>query len=182
MNYQPPGTFIDLLGVKRVVILRGVPGSGKSSHVEEILAVERASGPLLGMVYICSADNFFMKQGVYCFDRSQLGRAHGHCLRTFASILNFDASKVADKSFYPADVLVVDNTNTTPMEIQPYAALCAAYEKPFEVVTIKCDPELAAARNTHGVPREKVWEMHHRLKDAYLPKHWPQRTIDARMA
>lgn len=77
------------------------------------------------------------------------------------------------------EVLVVDNTNTTTMEMNPYVKLAQAFGVSFEIVTIGCHPALAAARNVHGVPQEKVWEMYRRLNSAQIPKDWPHRRIDS---
>lgn len=149
----------------RVVILRGVPGSGKSTVAKSIV------DPLAYIVTV-SADNYFMEDGAYKFDRNKLDKAHGRCLREFVQ-------EVYGYWGRSPDLLIVDNTNTTVVEMAPYVAICNAYDVPFEVVTVDCDPALAAARNTHGVPVEKVWEMHRRLVAAQLPKKWPHRVVPA---
>jgi len=62
----------------KVIIMRGVPGSGKSSYVAR--KYPEAT--------VCSADNFFMSaddQGIlhYQFNPAQLSAAHDECFREF---------------------------------------------------------------------------------------------------
>ena len=147
-NHMPPG---------RVILMAGVPGSGKSHYVNNKLGLSRES--------VVSADNFFVgSDGVYRFDPSQLGAAHGDCLRGFVSSLHQGLRTV-----------VVDNTNTTAIEMSPYVALAAAYGYEVEIVRVGCDPAVAAARNTHGVPERAVRAMAERLDKTFqegLPPFW----------
>lgn len=143
----------------KVTILRGVPGSGKSTY---------CSKNYPGAA-VFSADDFFMVDGVYVFDSKKLPQAHGQCLRYFVE-------HVQRGPVMPA---VVDNTNTAVMEIAPYAALALAYGWELEIVTISCNPEVAAARNSHGVPLTGVMAMHKRLMEAQLPPWWPHRIVES---
>jgi len=152
----------------KIVIMRGIPGSGKSTEVER-LSIE---SHLNGMdMYVFSADYYFSRSGAYVFDGTKLGLAHGQCLRGFATALTH---------VHDADTLiVVDNTNLTVADMNVYVMLAQAYGVPFEIRTLLCDPALAAARNRHGVPTHKVWDMHRRLVAAQIPKGWPQLVISA---
>jgi predicted kinase len=136
----------------KIVLMSGVPGSGKSTY----------TSTLKGEVVVCSADHYFMVDGEYRFDFTKLGAAHGACLRKFTETLR-EAR---------ADVLVVDNTNTSELELAPYVALAAAYSAPVEIVTVLCDPAIAAARNTHGVPEAGVRRMDAALRSRELPPFW----------
>lgn len=135
----------------KVVIMQGVPGSGKSTYIAEHLK---------GAVVV-SADHYFDRLGR--FDPSLLSAAHGECLT------NFNAAVLAK-----AALIVVDNTNTTPVEVAPYWALAQAYGYEVEIVRIVCDPNVAAARNTHGVPVVGVLAMHERLDkfEGLAPPWW----------
>ncbi|CAC5398331.1 CNP [Mytilus coruscus] len=57
---------------KTMFIMRGVSGSGKSTLVRLIGNIYRDSR-------ICSADQYFMKNGKYQFDKSNLSIAHEKC-------------------------------------------------------------------------------------------------------
>jgi predicted kinase len=140
----------------KVTIMVGVPGSGKSRH----------TGGLAGAVVV-SADHYFeeLGGGTYAFDPSKLGEAHGQCLRRYTEALQRGEPRV-----------VVDNTNTTLLEMAPYVALALAYGCEVEIVRVTCDPAVAAARNSHGVPEGAVRAMHARIEatfEAGLPPFWP---------
>ena len=121
----------------RVVILSGIPGSGKTTYANN----------LRGHVVKCSADDFFYRNGSYHFDPSQLGRAHGECLKKFAGNL-------AKPDSVKPDFLVVDNTNTTTLELAPYVSLAMAYGKFPELVTFLVNYKLGAKRNKHNVSED----------------------------
>jgi len=139
-----------------VTILVGVPGSGKSHH----------TASLTGAVVV-SADHYFVELGggTYAFDPSKLGAAHGQCLRRYTEALQRGEAHV-----------VVDNTNTTLLEMSPYISLALAYGYRVEIVRVTCDPAVAAARNTHGVPEGAIRAMHERITATFqtgLPPFWP---------
>jgi len=160
--------------MKEVIVLRGLPGAGKSTLANQLIAEASVEGRT---VSIFSADKFFVgPNGIYRFDRTQLGAAHGRCLRHYARKLSWLETASAGPQ-----TIIVDNTNTTVSEILPYVKLAQAFSLSFEVVTISCDPALAAARNIHGVPGAKVQEMHKRLRDAgvRIPREWPHRVLQA---
>lgn len=136
-----------------MVIMRGGPGSGKSTF-----ARERAA-ELGGLTVICSADDFFINAaGVYDFDPAWLGRAHGACLKRCV------------ESIVLRKPVVIDNTNGSPNEMLPYLALCQAFGYSCEVIRVICDPEVAWARQTHGVPRDKFDEIVATVMQQQVPK------------
>jgi predicted kinase len=134
----------------KVIITIGVPGSGKSTYVREHFPA--------GKVYGCySTDDFFMKDGEYVFDGKQIGAAHAW--NTRRAIEAFQDTKDSDSDGY----IIIDNTNTTAIEIAAYAQPALAYGHEVELLVVHCDPKVAAARNTHGVPKEAVLRMHKRM-------------------
>jgi predicted kinase len=139
----------------RVLILSGIPGSGKTTYANN----------LKGHVVKCSADDFFHRDGDYRFNPSQLGRAHGECLRKFAENL-------AKPESVKPDFLVVDNTNTTTLELAPYVSLAMAYGKFPELVTFLVNYKVGANRNKHNVSEDACRIMENRLLARELPKHW----------
>lgn len=134
-----------------VIIMQGVPGSGKSTYCHK-----------LGPHHSVSADKHFMLNGRYIFDVSKLGAAHASCLRQYVELLR-------GKTDFP---IVVDNTNTRVEEIAPYYALAEAYGYRVKIVRIDCDVEVAAARNVHGVPRDNVYQMAQNISAIEMPKRW----------
>lgn len=147
--------------MKRVIVLQGVSGSGKSTYGRKIAAEFRANGLT---VEIVSADDYFVRfgGGTYAFNPSHLPKAHGECFRHFMQTVGAQA----------ADVVIVDNTNTTAVEAAPYMAGAQAFEYEAEIHRIVCDPEVAAARNLHGVPAGAVKAMASRIASEKLPPWW----------
>lgn len=142
----------------KVTILRGLPGSGKST----LIAKEFPDATVV------SADHYFVDEaGVYRFDPARLKDAHGACLREFIHHVRGGNPRT----------IVVDNTNVCAWEMAPYAATAQAYGYEFEIVTIECDVETALKRNVHGVPEETIRRMADRLKTEELPPFWPHRRV-----
>lgn len=141
-----------------VYILRGIPGSGKSTYAKTI-APESA--------VICSADDFFVgKDGVYRFDHSKISEAHKQCFRKFVQAVNEGT-----------DPIVVDNTNCTNVEVAPYVTYAEAMDCCVTIVGItKTPPEECAARNVHGVPVATVMRMYRTLMENIrsAPRWWVQ--------
>lgn len=86
---------------KKIIILRGASGSGKST-VADLFAEPKV---------IASADDYFTdSNGNYNFDVSKLGKAHQYCRDVFMSGLNCSDIKT----------VIVSNTNTKPADYQFY--------------------------------------------------------------
>ena len=145
----------------KVLILRGIPGAGKSTFQKA----------LPGRVLVCSADHYFERSGSYQFNPAELPKAHGECLKKFVEGIQRGL----------ADTIVVDNTSTTVAEVAPYAALALAYGCELEVVTVECAPDVGAARNTHGVSLAACTAMAGRLAESakQLPPWWAHKVIPA---
>lgn len=154
------------MGMK-VIVLQGVSGSGKSTYGRKLAKEAEAKGAFVRTV---SADNFFVALGggTYKFDPSKLGEAHALCLRTFINAM----IERWDGYFTNDSLVIVDNTNTTAVEIAPYMASAAAFGWDAEVHYVKCDPTVAAARNLHGVPEKSVRAMASRIESESFPPWW----------
>lgn len=151
--------------MKLVLVLQGVPGSGKSYFAADRLTRAHAQ------VVTCSADDYFVQLGggKYAFDPSKLGEAHGACFRKF----------IATVQKGQAEMVIVDNTNTTVAEISPYVLAAEAFGYEVEILRINCDPEVAAARNTHGVPPAAIHAMAARIASCEIPPWWKLTEIPA---
>lgn len=145
---------------KTVYIMRGLPGSGKSTYTKKNFPDAT----------VCSADSFFMNEGEYRFDPSKLAWAHQQCQEYFSA---------AVEVFNDFEV-VVDNTNTTSKEMKFYIE--KALENHYNVVILEfyVTPEVSAARNTHGVPLEAIKRMAQRLANPIDPvyKKYVQKVIE----
>lgn len=152
--------------MRKVVVLSGVSGSGKSTYIREVLGLtyEKVGGE--GSKVVVSADDYFTDSlGVYNFDPTKLSDAHGECFYNFIAHMR-----------HGEELVVVDNTNTTVMELSPYILGAQAWKYEVEVVTLMCESEddvkVCAARNSHGVPFGGVMAQHKRLLERSLPPWW----------
>ena len=147
--------------MKRVYILRGLPGMGKST-IAKLLAAE-AAGDVYeqdAVVTICSADEYFVKDGVYQWFRQGVHTAHVRCQDKFLQALNRDAGIV--NVVWP-NVVIVDNTNVKHSDYKFYVEEAKTHG--FEVFVLAVgtlDVETSYARNKHGVPRETIQAMANR--------------------
>jgi predicted kinase len=146
----------------KITILRGIPGSGKSSLIPKEDGKSRI---------VVSADNYFIQpDGTYLFDATKLAEAHNGCLREYVAV-------VTNPDGHP-DELVVDNTNISIEEVGRYYALGLAYGHQVRVVTLLCDPEVAAERNVHGVQYPTCHRMNADIlmlinhKNHFVPPWW----------
>ncbi len=127
---------------KQLIIMRGLPGSGKS-----YLAKKLAEN---GIIF--STDDFFVKDGVYNFDKEKIGEAHGW---------NQNRAKSAMDKGEP--LIVIDNTNVLAWESKEYVihGIKLGYE-----ILIKI-PETPWAfnfdelleRNQHSLPEDVLKRM-----------------------
>jgi predicted kinase len=147
---------------RAVIILQGIPGAGKSTFVENL--ADFMGNPMTEDVQVCSADHFFVdeKTGDYVFNKHLIGQAHAACFENFQYWVNKRGSK---RPLY----VVVDNTNTTMKEISRYITEAKKNNWDVYVITFHVNPETAATRNIHGVPKEHIYKMLERLKSIPVP-------------
>ena len=120
----------------RLIILRGVPGAGKSTLARHYLH-------LLPDAVHLEADQYFVDtQGQYKFDGSKLSQAHLWCQQQMRQALH----KHTD--------VIVSNTSIRLWELQ--ALLAIGRELKATVDVIRCCGEFT---NSHGVPVETVAAM-----------------------
>lgn len=137
-----------------LIIMRGIPGAGKSTKAKELAGAN-------GVIH--STDDVIEEQGDYkafftkmveAKDFTDLSRAHSTNLKNLIKSIKAGVSPV-----------VLDNTNIKQNE--PKAAVKAALElglddkniKVVDIGTGGLSAEELAARNTHGVPLEKIRTM-----------------------
>jgi predicted kinase len=144
-----------------VVLMRGITGSGKSSH---------AKG--LHPTTWCSADKFFHnEEDEYVFDPTRLTEAHGSCLIEFIDAVQAGVGCNDDV------LIVVDNTNIRAAELAPYIAVAQAYGANVGIVLCWCDPMVAATRNVHDVPAHVAFAQYQELLRESLPPWWPKQQV-----
>lgn len=140
--------------MKRVVIMVGLPGSGKSTCTDRIVQQCESEGKTCA---VHSTDSFHYVDGEYHFQPEKLGYYH----------------RCNQQSFYKSvdngvQIVVVDNTNITARDRRPYVeyAKSHGYEVEYKVVGDFTDDfvSLCAVRNTHGVPYEAIARMAKRIQ------------------
>ncbi|KAL3665271.1 hypothetical protein V7S43_009899 [Phytophthora oleae] len=149
-----------------VVILRGIPGSGKSTLGREIEAVCRHRGVAFTA---CSADFLFETPRGYLFDVKKLGAAHSKCKADFTRAIQGDTPRNVGGGRATQHVVLVDNTSTQRWEYETYEDIARSRGSRVHVVEMKCADALMAyrmgQRNSHGVPPDKVVSMFMRWEE-----------------
>lgn len=134
------------------IIMRGLPGSGKSYWVEEYIKSLPKSA-VHEQVKVCSTDEFFYQEGQYRFNPKQLSKYHQLNLTRFIHAI---ANKVP--------VVICDNTNMAQWEFEGYckAAKAEGYQVQIQQVGEPNNKEhqlLCADRNKHRVPLASISRM-----------------------
>src|SRR3990167_3573012 len=127
---------------KKLIILRGLPGSGKSDIAKKL--VEN------GIIH--STDDFLIKNGKYEFDRDNIVKYHYYNLMS--------SIRSMKKGISP---IIIDNTNITAYSCINYVEQGKMYG--YEIVIIEPDTSWAfdveelVKRNSHNVRRETIIDM-----------------------
>lgn len=141
--------------MKRVIILSGLPGSGKSTYAKELAK----SGAL-----VYSADSYFINgEGQYKFDVTKLSEAHNDCMRKF--------TRAVTNPGVAGNDVVVDNTNVSWNEINPYYRVAAAFGYKVSLITFLCTLDLSVKRNVHNVPISTIVRMFDTLQKRKVPEY-----------
>ena len=142
-----------------LVVLRGLPGSGKTTLARRLISQA-------GCGVILSTDDYFYEKGggQYVFRPEQLSDAHAYNQQRASEA-------VKNKNRF----IIIDNTNTCSWEMKPYIELGVNNFYNVRILEAETDwrfkPRLLAQKNSHGVPREKIEAMLERYeKDLTLEK------------
>ncbi len=126
----------------RMTIMRGLPGSGKSTTARSLGGV------------VLSSDDYFMVGGIYRFDVARLGLAHEW---------NQDRARKACEAGEPH--VVIDNTNTRRWEMEAYKSIARRNGYDVREHTVEVwDVVLCHQRGTHGVPLDTIAAMKSRFE------------------
>jgi ABC-type molybdenum transport system ATPase subunit/photorepair protein PhrA len=135
--------------MKTLYILRGLPGSGKST----------LSNTIVDSIAVCEADQYFVDKetGKYKFNPDEIKIAHQWCKDEVENRMKYN------QDTYGLDYseIVVSNTFTQEWEMDPYFKLAEKYG--YRVFSIIVENR-HGGKNTHGVPDEKVEVMKNRFQ------------------
>ncbi len=141
---------------KLAIIMRGLPGSGKSYWAKEFAtayAQDDNGGQPDKQCSIFSTDHYFYNEGAYQFNPKLLSRYHQLNLTAFIEAMAEGVS-----------IVICDNTNLQHWEYQAYcaAALALGYKVQVELVGQPKNlvhQQLCAQRNQHSVPLVSIKRM-----------------------
>ena len=142
--------------MKRLIILRGVSGAGKSTYAKHLVEIYEqafsASKGYGGRVKHVEADQFFYDDlGNYNFDANKLQHAHGWCKSTVQAVMSVGL-----------EVIIVSNTSTTEKELEPYIELAEIFD--YEITSLVIENR-HGNKDVHAVPENVKQKQAMRLKN-----------------
>lgn len=129
--------------LKSLIILRGLPGSGKSTFADVLS--ENGKYPVF------SIDSFFTNEnGDYNFVHTENHLAYKACESNTEQQLKQGVEKV-----------IVDNTFTIEWELEPYLKLAKEYNYRVFVMTMENRHD---GKNIHQIPEEQIEKMRQKFR------------------
>ena len=124
---------------KVLYIVRGIPGSGKSTFAKQLTA------------NVFEADHYFYDENCnYKFDSTKIKDAHQGCQDNVKHAMESSIPKIA-----------VSNTSTMEWELVPYYILAEQYG--YSVFSVVVENRHNGV-NVHGVPEDKLEQMKNRFE------------------
>jgi predicted kinase len=129
-----------------LILLRGLPGSGKTTLAKIILQLRSTDEP-----EVLSADDYFEdKEGDYNFDATKLKEAHNYCQFRCSERMRQQKARI-----------VVANTFTQEWEMDEYFKMAERYNYRVHTVIVE---NRHGNENVHGVPEDKLQQMKDRFQ------------------
>lgn len=179
----------------RVLILRGLPGSGKSHWVFEHFPEH--SRPMIGdgrfgEDIVLSTDDYFIVcedcgsrawksitcenhiRNLYRYEQENLAEAHQLCMREFGLIVTGGPDAGIQN-------VIIDNTHTQIWEFAPYAGFAEAHGHEVVIVNFASPPEICVLQQKHDVPIDKLmkWHLLSNEETLRIPSRWKQAWVFA---
>jgi len=161
--------------MKKVVIMIGCSGAGKSETANELVNeyvknIRNRSFTDRGRPIIASADNYHPNGA---FSKDKLDEAHSKCIQVFIDAL-------LENRHSEHSLIIVDNTNTRVDEFSTYYRVARAYnhEVTFMFVNADIPIETAYSRNKRNTPMETIGAQLDRIRRIHLPPYWKYTRVD----
>lgn len=138
---------------KILTLMRGIPGSGKSTWAKRIAVGFLTDGGK--RVAILSTDDYHMEGDKYVFKPHKLGDFH-----------RLNQGRAYQMMEAGIELVIIDNTNIKRNDMESYIKSAERLE--YEVQEVIVEEDLmqkeefideCAKRNTHGVPRDVIAKM-----------------------
>jgi predicted kinase len=139
---------------KKLIILRGLPGSGKTALASEILKKKRSGG------CVFSTNDYFMEDGEYKYNSRKVKDAH-----------LWNISRAVGAMNEGKELIIINNTNIRKWEAKPY--VLAGVNNDYNVIFMetdslwKFDPNELSVRDTHNVSIEVIKKMLREWEDDF---------------
>lgn len=134
--------------MKNLILLRGLPGAGKSTTAKLLGAGGAGTAHF-------EADMYFMVDGEYKFDVTKLKDAHQWCQNSV------EHAMLLNKTQGHNSKIIVSNTFTQEWEMDAYYKL--AEEWGYQVTSLIVENR-HGGKNIHGVPDDKLEQMKQRFE------------------
>jgi predicted kinase len=126
-----------------LILMRGLPGSGKSTMARRIAKARRA--------IICSTDDFWIeKDGQYRFNPEFLQEAHKWNLER------------TQKALIKGQSVIVDNCNHRLLHMEPYLKIAKRYKAKINIILAPLNDEqtdFLHYNTMHNIPLEAIQKM-----------------------
>ena len=128
--------------MKKLIVMRAAPGSGKSFEAEKLKTEALTNGLTCS---IRSTDAQFYIGEKYIFDRTKLGMYH-----------NRNLQYAIDDMKAGINIIIIDNTNIKPRDYKGYVAQAVIFGYDVEEKKLDTPLELCLERNEKRSPDRKV--------------------------
>ncbi|OGY68958.1 MAG: hypothetical protein A2586_01815 [Candidatus Harrisonbacteria bacterium RIFOXYD1_FULL_40_9] len=126
--------------MKKVFIMRGIPGSGKTTAARALAGKE-------GIIH--STDEYFEINGIYKFDTTRLQEYHDRNFEAFSMSLKENIS-----------IVICDNVNQKYIHYKRYICAAKIYGYTVTIIFLEHLPvEVAFTRTKHKVPLHTIKRM-----------------------
>jgi len=143
-----------------VILLRGLPGSGKSRAarlLREAEALHAGGGGVA--VRVIALNDYFMGEDadgemVYRWEEEMESSYRESALKAFRKLM---ATPRGSAGFFP--IVIVDDNHLSAGEFQPFVDAARSFGVELFMLELNATPQVCAKRNLHGYPLERLSEL-----------------------